>query len=144
MGFFSKKGNEMLTAQLLKIIQDCVRIVNSTKKPDTYFERYDLLEKTAGELSTLKGVKFKGEKPADLLQQIKNKKQDNIHDMIERYFEDVSLKAEYLKTVNAKRNKYYMFITTLEDYYSVMDNNNIEYTKTLYSNAISVYQLAKM
>lgn len=32
MGLFSNKNNQFIAAQDLKIVQDCVRIINSTKK----------------------------------------------------------------------------------------------------------------
>lgn len=137
MGLFSNKNNQLIASQHLKIVQDCVRIVNTTKKPDIFFERYSLLEQKLNALTQLSGVRYSGTSPRNMLKQIIDKKQAAIHDMVERYWNDVILKTQNLKTEKAKQNTYYTFITSLEPYYSKMDNSNVDYIKKLYESVAS-------
>lgn len=136
MGLFSNKNNQFVAAQELKIVQDCVRIINSTKKPNVFFERYDLMEQKLNHLIRLSGVHYSGTSPRKMLSQIQKKKQAAIHDMIERYHADISFKAASLKTEKAKQNTFNIFLSTLELYYSQMNPDNINYIKQLYDNSI--------
>lgn len=136
MGLFYNKQNQIIAQQYLKIIQDCTKIVNSTKNPDTYFERWALLENKIDKLIELKGIRYTGDSPKQMKLQIISKKRQNIHDMIKRYYDDTVKKADKVKTPNAKRNKFHSFISTLETYYSLMDDEHIQYINKLYNNAI--------
>lgn len=132
MGLFSNKNNQFIAAQDLKIVQDCVHIINSTKKPNIFFERYDLMEQKLNNLIHLSGVHYSGTSPRQMLKQVTKKKQAAIHDMIDRYFNDISFKAASLKTEKAKQNTYNTFLSTLELFFPQMDANNITYIKQLY------------
>lgn len=139
MGLFSK-GNpygEYMAPQYLKILKESVDIFNVTKNPDTFFQRYALAEEHADNLCKLKGVKFTGQQPKEIKQQLHMKKQAAIHDMINRYYNDTVQKASKLKTSNAKIGKYAIFISTLEDYYYLMNEDNINYINKLYNNSIA-------
>lgn len=136
MGLFSNKNNQFIAAQDLKIVQDCVRMINSTKKPNIFFERYELMEQKLNNLVKLHGVHYSGTSPRNMLKQVRQKKQAAIYDMIARYFADISFKAASLKTEKAKQNTYNTFLSTLELYYSQMNTDNINYIKQLYENSI--------
>lgn len=131
------EGTMVYPEQNLRIIQDCVNIVNTTKNPDTFFERYELMEKKIDELVAIQGPKYTGQSPAELKAQVVSKKQAAIHDMIDRYYTDVSVKASVLKTAKGRMNRFRSFITTLEDYYNQMDDANIKYIGDLYDSVIS-------
>ncbi|MST73431.1 DUF4236 domain-containing protein [Roseburia sp. MUC/MUC-530-WT-4D] len=132
-----EEGTMVYPEQNLRIIQDCVNIVNNTKNPDTFFERYELMEKKIDELVAIQGPKYTGQSPAKLKAQVVSKKQAAIHDMIDRYYTDVSVKASVLKTIKGRRNRFHSFISTLEEYYDQMDDANIKYVGDLYDTVIS-------
>ena len=67
MGLFSSKNNQFIAAQDLKIVQDCVCIINSTKKPNIFFERYGLMEQKLNNLVKLHGVHYSGTSPRNKL-----------------------------------------------------------------------------
>lgn len=139
MGLFGQKKNpvnEMYAEQSLKIINDCANIVNKTKNPDIFFERWELMMQHVEALCFLTGVKFKGAPPQKLKQNLTNKKQAAIRDMIERYYIDIDSKARKLKTVSGKISKYASFITNLEDYFGLMSQENIDYVNALYDNSV--------
>lgn len=136
MGLFSNKNNQLVAEQDLKIIQDCVRIVNTTKKPNIFFERYKLMEEKLNELIHLHGLHYSGMSPKKMLSQTQTKKQAAIHDMIDRYYADVAFKAANLKTEKARQNQYSAFRSVLKLYYSEMNGENISYVENLYEIAI--------
>lgn len=131
------EGTVVYPEQNLRIIQDCVNIVNSTKNPDTFFERYELMEKKIDELIAIQGPKYTGQSPTELKTQVVSKKQAAIHDMIDRYYTDVSVKASALKTAKGRMNRFHTFMSTLEDYYDQMNDANIKYAEDLYNSVIS-------
>lgn len=131
------EGTVVYPEQNLRIIQDCVNIVNNTKNPDTFFERYELMEKKIDELVAIQGPKYTGQSPTELKSQIVSKRQAAIHDMIDRYYNDVSIKASALKTAKGRMNRFHTFISTLESYYDKMDDANIKYAENLYNSIIA-------
>lgn len=139
MGLFNKRDpqQEIMASQALKILNESVNIFNNTKNPDTFFDRYSWAERQADVLCKCTKVKFKGQQPIQIKQQLINKKQLAIHDMIDRFFDDVTLKASKVKKLDSKKSKFINFITVLEDYYSLMNQENIDYVNTLYENAMN-------
>ena len=131
------EGMVIYPEQNLRIIKDCTNIINSTANPDTFFERYDLMVTKIDELIAIQGPKYTGQSPLELKEQVISKKQAAIHDMIGRYFNDVSAKASTLKTDKGKSNRFQAFISSLEDYYDQMEESTIKYAKDLYNSAIA-------
>lgn len=141
MGLFSSKNNQLVAAQHLKILKESTNIINQTKNPDTFFQRYSLAEEQADKLCKLTGVRYTGQHPQQIKQHLSEKKQAAIHDMIDRYFEDTAQKASKLKTASGKLKKFSSFITVLEDYYYLMNVDNIQYTNTLFNNSVADLKL---
>lgn len=139
MGLFNKSDpqQEIVASNALKILNESVNIFNNTKNPDTFFERYSWAERQADILCQCKKVKFKGQQPAQIKKMLENKKQFAIHDMIDRFFDDTELKASKVKRLDLKKSKFINFVTVLEDYYSLMNQENIDYVNTLYKNALN-------
>ena len=130
------EGSIIYPEQNLRIVEDCINIINRTTNPDTFFERYKLMELKIDELTAIQGPSYSGQSPIELKNQIITKKQAAIHDMIDRYFNDVSIKASVLKTAKGKMNRFHTFISVLENYYNQMDNSNIKYIESLYNSVI--------
>ena len=116
----------------LEIIQDCVRIISETKKPDTFFSRLNLLISKVENLRIYeKHLKFSGS-PSAAYGQIWEQHQECIGQFLVRYFSDVLDQAEKLKTDKGQRNKYQKFYDSLQPYYDQMDASNIDYIETKY------------
>lgn len=112
----------------LKIFKDSILIVTETADPDTFFERYNLIlqhSEKIGELSDY--VKIKGVKPKSICQEVLNDKQNQIHQMIARYWDKTVNDAAALKTENGKKKRYQKFFDTLERYKGEMSEENIAY-----------------
>ena len=112
----------------LKIIQDCVELVNHTVKPDVFFSRYDLLLEHLEYLSKFQPyIKFQHNSPASEFAKIKNQKQAEISRFLSRYFDDISAKADTMKTEKGKKGKYKKFFDSLQPYYNLMNTTNINF-----------------
>lgn len=117
----------------LEIIQDCIRIIGSTKNPDTFFSRFDLLIEKSNRLRIFeKYISFSGASPSLAFDEVLADQQKAVHLFLVRYFSDVFDQAGKMKTVNGKLNKYQKFYDSLQPYYSKMDADNIDYIETKY------------
>jgi hypothetical protein len=120
-------------ARDLAIMQDCIRIVEKTTKPDTFFPRLDLLvAKTASLQNYERFIKFGGASPSAAFQQLCSDYQECVHEFLVRYFCDIFDKAEKLKTDKGKFNKYKLFYDSLQPFYKQMNEENIDYVETKY------------
>lgn len=133
-----QEESQRQAADILKIIQDCVNLVNKTKKPDVFFKRYDTLKNKAYKLTLFEPyVKFSGLSPTESLKKIEKEEQDSIHDFINRYYDSVCVKVNKLKTENAKLNHIQEFHDELEAHFGVMNQKNINYVNDLYETAFN-------
>lgn len=121
---FDKMQEEMLAPQYLKIVDDCVRLVNNTKNPDVYFSRYDLLIEKLTLLSEMRFVKFSGDSPKRSLQKVLDIKERNCNDFIIRYYE--SLKTDILtaKRSDTRMRKATEFYAKMYGYYNYISMEN--------------------
>lgn len=138
MGLFNSHTNDKIMApQYLKILKDSANIINTTKNPDTFFERYSLAEEYADKLCKLRGIKYTGDSPIQIKKQLSAQKQAAIRNMIDRFYSDTRLKMSSLKTPLAKQKRIINFITVLEDYYYLMNEENIQYINKLYETGLN-------
>lgn len=130
MGMFDSKEKreaQILAPQWLRIAQDCTSICNSTKVPDVFFSRFNLLIDTTRNLASIERyVKFSGELPSSVLQRFSAAKQEAIGDFIERYYRETSRKIVELSTSAAKQKKAEAFQTTMHVYDNEMNSDNIK------------------
>lgn len=124
--------------QLLKQCQDSTNIVNRTKTPRVFFERYDLLIKNTDNLVQLEQfIKFKGLAPYTQLKELKNLKETQTNMMIERFVEDIQNQIDKLKTDKAKINTINKAFDNLSKYNEEMTQNNISLYKNYYTKLIN-------
>ena len=121
----------------LTIVNESVSLVNNTVKPDVFFSRYQLVKETLYSLSLFEPyIKFQQNKPSAELNKLSSNEQKNIHSFLVRYFNDIRQKANEMKTDKGKRNKYEKFYSSLQPYYNIIDNENINYIENSYLSAI--------
>lgn len=112
----------------LRIIQDCIKIISDTTKPDIFFSRLDLLKEKSKHLIQLEPyIKFSGASPTAAFNEVLTNEQDAIYQFIIRYFGATFEKAESLKTEKGKRNQYRKFFDSLQPYSDQMDERNLKY-----------------
>lgn len=114
----------------LSIIHDCMRIIESTTKPDVFFSRLQLLEEKCKHMVLFEQyISFESAKPSDALNEFYEKKQVCISDFIDRYYASVLEKSETLKTEKGKANQFAKFYDSLQPYINYMDERNIDNVK---------------
>lgn len=117
----------------IEIMNDCVRIVKETVKPDTFFMRLDLLEEKTKNLCVYgrfkKYIKF-SVSTSSLSADFYSSKPKAIEQFLIRYYEETCKQAEGMKTEKGKINKYKKFYDSLQPYYDHMNAEHIEYIET--------------
>lgn len=127
MSISDKSNAQFMAPQYLKTANDCARIVNSTKNPEVFFSRYQLLIDKLEQLAALeKYIKFSGTKPSKQLIEIKRKRDLTIHDFLVRYFDDTKGKIESAKTSKTKYNNAQKFNTEISYHIHELSKYNIE------------------
>lgn len=126
----SKKEAEFYASGMLQIVNDCVNLINSTKKPEVFFSRYGLMIEKLENLSKLEKFNcFSRSLPSQDLAKVLGKKLFTINDFLERYYTDTLEKIENLKTSKAKQKKIDAFSESLIAYKPYMLNENwVRYT----------------
>ena len=124
--------------QLLRIVNDCARLVNTTKKPKVFFERYELLLKYLDNMARLEKFGcFKGSLPSQDLKETLDKKIYTINDFIDRYYNETLVKINNLRTSNAKNKKAENFYSQLLEYNNSMLPDNIKKYEIMYKNLLN-------
>lgn len=117
----------------IKIMQDCSRILQSTNKPETFFSRLDLFNVQLNRLMIFqKHIRFSGVNPSRIYDTFQKEYQELLHNFLVRYFSDVFDHAEKLKTDKSKLARYQKFYDSLQPYYVIMNEDNIDYIETKY------------
>ena len=125
-----------------RIITDCVRLINSTKNPEVFFQRFEMLEQITAEIGKLEpyGV-FQKPYPSEQFQHIMEHYIETVNFLIARVFDDALEKAAVLKTDDAKKRKILTAYTELLSYN--LPPECVSYTKQVYeSTEIHTYTSA--
>ena len=131
-----KEAAKLRASNSLKIVQDCVNLINNTVNPEVYFKRYDMLKYHMDILVELEPhVRFSGELPSVSLKAMEENEQMSIKNFINRYYDSVRAKTIKLKTKKAKLKHIQEFYDNLVDYFPWMDESNIELVENLYDIA---------
>lgn len=118
----------------LRIINDCIKLVEKTTKPDVFFSRLSLLVEKAKHLLVLgKYTAFLGATPEEAYRDVVQNYDEAIRQFLIRYFSETFDKAEALKTEKGKIGKYQKWYDSLQVYYCYMNKDHIEYIETKYN-----------
>lgn len=135
----NKKEAEFYGENMLRIASDCANLVNTTKNPRVFFERYSLLIDKLENLSKLEKFNcFTGKLPSNNLKEILSKREFTINDFLNRYCEDVLNKIGNLKTISSKKKKVDNFFNSLKQYEVYMADNNIQTYHFLYEKMLKI------
>lgn len=117
----------------LRIANDCIKILQTTVKPDVFFDRLQLFTWHTSNLALLeKYISFSGASPKEVFSVLISEKQECIGEFLVRYFCQVLDKADSLKTAKGKLNQYQKFYDSLKPYFAEMNAENINYIETKY------------
>lgn len=134
----NKKEAEFYSADMLRIVNDCANLVNTTKNPHVFFSRYNLLIDKLENLSKLECFNcFTGTPPAQNLADILQKKELTINDFINRFYDDTLLQISKLKTEKAKEKRIENFHNELSKFNDYMLPENIEKYISMYETLLN-------
>lgn len=114
-----RKGryNALTIERHIQILKDCGNLINTTKKPDVFFNRYLIALALLNDLILIKNKKiFKGDKPSEIKRQFYEKEIYTVNDFIDRYYEDTISQISSLKTQKAKQSRIDKFCNALNNY----------------------------
>ena len=116
--------------QLIKVVKDCVELVNTTTNPDVFFKRYNLMLE---HLESLAGLECTGvfanspELPSVAFLRIEAQFDAATIGFLDRSFENAKSHANTLKTENGKKNAIKRYFDNMEKYIIYMDSEGLEY-----------------
>lgn len=119
-----KASSQSAAANHIRIVKESAELCNTTKKPEVFFSRFDLIVKEGTKLDALsKYVKFKGTTPAAALDQIMKEKPEATKALIMRCLED----AAGLKTDSARNKRYRKLLFDFVPYKDKIEAENWTY-----------------
>lgn len=123
--------------RLLEILKDSSTLINTTKNPKVFFERYLLCISILNELIPIEHkIKFIGDTPSKIKKQLQLKENYTVNDFIDRYYQDFLEKISSLKTRKAKINKINKFKEDIEYYELYIQDENIKKYNNLYTELL--------
>jgi len=127
----SQDLTETQTNNDIRIIQESIKLLTETVKPDVFFSRLDLLKKTMNSLKQSKSSTKINTSHTIAVNEILENEQKTINQFIFRYYNSVKNYANTLKTDKGKANQYKKFYETLMTYSDKMNDDNIKYIKDI-------------
>lgn len=121
----SKKSTPTNSSQLsasvnndIRIMQDCVSILNTSENLQTVVRRYDDLLVVLGRLCEYEknpAVSFPRELPSDVLRRMESEKSQIMNSAIQRAYNGMLRKCAALKTEKGRKNRQLKFFDELND-----------------------------
>lgn len=119
----------------LQILKDCKELINTTKSPKVFFERYlraiDILNELILVEKRYKNL-FVGNKPSDIKNQLQSKEIYTVNDFLDRYYNQTIATINSLKTENAKQKRKVSFYNEIIKYQNYINKTSFYKFKTLY------------
>ena len=122
------------SSQWLKIVNDCVELVNTTKSPSVFFPRYNLMLE---HLENLAGLECTGifnnskELPSVALSRVENQFPAATQDFIDRSYAAAKAKADTLKTDRGRKAAIARYFEEMDEYIVYMAPVSIDYWEDL-------------
>nr|DAE10973.1 MAG TPA: hypothetical protein [Siphoviridae sp. ctPsO101] len=117
-----------------RIIDDCVRLVNTTTSPYVFFKRWDMLLYHCQIVNKYERfIPFKHPLPSEQYAMILHNRYDTEKLFIKRAFDSASESAEKLKTPAGRKRKIDNFFIDIESYSDEFLPESLEYIEVLKS-----------
>ncbi len=130
-----KRYYEGTIQRYLKILKDCEELINTTKNPDIFFNRYLMSIAILNDLILIENkLSFKGKKPSSIKKQLQKKEVFTVNDFLNRYYTETLSKITNLKTTKAKQNKIIAFSNKIDEYSIHINNQSLTKFTNMYEN----------
>lgn len=125
-----KETTNLMVENDIRIIQDCIRLIENTVNPETYFSRFQLmLERTSHLVKIEKYVDFSGTLPSIAVKEIEMNKDISDFEFCKRYYSQMCIKISNLKTQKGKDNRIMKYFADIEPYLPRMNDENASYIR---------------
>jgi hypothetical protein len=125
-----RKHAQLQSVGLLKIVNDCTELVNTTVNPEVFFMRYNLMLE---HLESLAGLECTGifdnspELPSEAFLRIEAQFTTETNAFLERSFEKAKSHADTLKTDSGKQNAIKRYFDNMEKHTIHMSGESLKY-----------------
>ncbi len=120
-----KQHAQMMAPQWLKIVEDSVRLVNTTTNPAVFFFRYNLMVEHLEKLTQIEHlVRFSGTRPSAQLSKVTSERNYQTSLFIKRSHEKMMHETRLLKTERGKLNKIETFFKSMDSYNTYLSASN--------------------
>lgn len=134
----NKKEAYFYAKQFLKHCYESTNLVNNTKNPRVFFERYNFLIQETENLAELEVfLKFKGKKPSGTVKYLNQVREKETNTMIRRVWEEFHIKFSKLKTNKGKENATNRLFEEFKPFFNEMTQSNIDLCTSYYNTFIS-------
>ncbi|MCR4889332.1 MAG: NINE protein [Ruminococcus sp.] len=124
--YYTKTEAEQLAPSYLKIVEECTKIVNSTKDHRTFFMRYDMLICYLVELQKMKCyVKFTGKDISVFLNEVLSTRDEQIKLFINRRYETAKRNIEYSQNKKVKFQQYNFYNSAIKEIECELSESNL-------------------
>ena len=115
-----------------QIFDDSIKLICSTKNPETFFSRYKLAEETAKSMASMTTASIlHDEPPQEAVAMLERDKTEVTNQFLDRFSKDIRLKAYEL--TRGREKKMESFILILGEYKEQMTEESIYYMENLYA-----------
>lgn len=122
----NKHWNKENVSNCFRILKDSAKLINTTKKPEVFFERYLLALSILNELIPIeKKLLIKGDTPSKIKKQFYEKEILTVNDFIDRHFNETLDKLNSLKTEKSKINQIDKYCSAFDNYKQYLSNESI-------------------
>lgn len=137
-----RNGNYAISTikRYIKILKDCGNLINTTKNPDVFFNRYLMTIAILNDLILIeRKLSFKGQKPSKIKTQLQEKEIFTVNDFLDRYYNETLSKISILKTHKAKTNKIIAFSNKIDEYSIYMTSQSLSKFTNMYDTLENKY-----
>lgn len=112
----------------LRIIKDCIELVNTSSNPEVFFSRWEtLLDKVKHLILFEPYVNFSGESPSESYNKLISQYEQSVNDFLHRYYLTIEKKITNLKTEKAKENNLQKAYDKLQPFYPKLNETHKKY-----------------
>lgn len=121
----------------MRMSEDCVRLINTTKAPDVFFSRLSLLRELTNDLVEVEPYYAGLEGASTQQNELSEKNESIINDFLDRFVIGVRESASELKTERGRINRCNTQIKLIDEYKSFMTPGNAAHFEELVSKLMS-------
>ena len=123
----------------LRVIKDCMKLINSTLKPDVFFERLNLMIQASIDLIRYEPyISFPNTTPSEMSLLFNEKYQEYVRSFLLRSYSDTFEKAKTMKTAKGKIGKFKRWYDNIHEHYCFMSDENKQFVESEFRHQTNI------